>query len=654
MEQLVVEERLSECQTRWDFFQKHHWVAPQFSSSPILESWERCLRQSNPYEWLKPHIASGTTLQSFLKRNLAATCIAEAVLEDAYQFLESRRCCMLVTDETGCTMSIIGSQDLVDELRTLGIRKGAFWSEGRLGTNAINLSLHTHETTSLFAAQHFNIKLHSYSCHASPVFDEEGRARAALMLFTLVEDHKDSDAALVNSCAKEVASQLLIDKTLTESNQILCQRNAVLECMDDGVISWDKDERITFVNQVASEKLKLKKNQVLYKALCEVLTLPPALKNGLENRQKLSHLDVIVECQSDFVELLVTLRPLSDGGCLLFIHPLEEIRRIAQRQLGANADLSFDSLVAKSKKMKQVITLAKRAAKVKDPVLLRGESGVGKGQIAMALHNHSQFSEGPFLTVNCKSIAPENMLRTLFGTDDGEGVASKIELVNGGTLYLEQVEYLSSEAQSALLQTLKTNILVRDNSSRMIPVNFQLITSTHADLEQYVSKQNFRRQLYYAIGAIELMVPALRQRKDDIPDFIDRQMRRMKKRFGDEITMSDEAKDILCGYSWPGNIAELQNKVEKIVLNRRRNLIDIDDLPAQLLNNKVENESNQWDSSIQSLEAIERRAIKEAWEVFDGRINDIAAALKIGRTTLWRKLKKYEINKEDNEYSDVS
>ncbi|GLO60329.1 sigma-54-dependent Fis family transcriptional regulator [Vibrio sp. MACH09] len=649
LNQNMIEEMVADNLTRWDFFQKHHWVAPQFATSPILESWERCLRQSNPYEWLKPHVASGTTLQSFLKRNSTITCIAEAILEDAYEYLESRNCCLLVTDETGCTLSIIGSQQLIDELRTLGIRQGAFWSEGRLGTNAVNLCLHTHETTSLFAAQHFNIKLHDYSCHGSPVFDEEGRARASLMMFTRVEDHRDSDAALVNSCAKEVASQLLIDKTLTESNQILCQRNAVLECMDDGVISWDKDERITFVNLVASEKLQLKKDEVLYRPLREVITLPPALKNGLETRKKLSHLDVIIECQSDFVELLVTLRPLSDGGCQLFIHPLEAIRRLAQRQLGANADLSFDSLVANSKKMKQVITLAKRAAKVKDPVLLRGESGVGKGQIAMALHNHSLFNKGPFLTVNCKSIAPENMLRTLFGTDEGEGVASKIELVNGGTLYLERVEYLSGEAQSALLQTLKTNILVRDNSSRMIPVNFQLITSTSADLEQYVSKQNFRRQLYYAIGAIELMIPPVRQRKDDISGYIDRQMRRMKKRFGDDIAITDQAMEVLCAYSWPGNIAELHNKVEKIVLNRRRNLIDIDDLPEQLLSNKVDNDSESWDSSIQSLEAIERRAIKEAWEVFDGRINDIAAALKIGRTTLWRKLKKYEIGKEQSD-----
>ncbi len=285
MSRAPTDTKFTDIQTRWDFFQKHHWVAPQFATSPILESWERCLRQSNPYEWLKPHVAVGTTLDSFLKRNLAATCIAEAILEDAFQFLESRRCCFLVTDETGCTMSIIGHHEMIEELRTLGIKKGAFWSEGRLGTNAINLSLHTHETVSLFSAQHFNTKLHGYSCHASPVFDEQGRARAALMLFTMASEHKDSDAALVNSCAKEVASQLLIEKTLTQSNQILCQRNAVLECMDDGVISWDKDERITFINQVASEKLKLKKDLVLYKSLRDAITLPPALKNALEGEK---------------------------------------------------------------------------------------------------------------------------------------------------------------------------------------------------------------------------------------------------------------------------------------------------------------------------------------------------------------------------------
>jgi transcriptional activator for dhaKLM operon len=631
--------------TCWEFFQKHRWVAPEFTLSPILDSWERCIRQCSPYEWHKPNVASGSTLRSFINRNSEVVAISETVLEDAYRMLEPKECALLVTDATGCTLAILGAPNTIEAMHNLGFKQGAFWTEGRVGTNAVSLSLHTHEPCTIFAAQHFNQHLHKYGCHAAPIFNTEGRIKACLLLITHVDNYQKSDAALITSCAKEINSLLQLESSLSDSNMILSQRNAVLECMDDGIIAWDKDLRITLMNDQAAAKFKLEKERVIGTLLHKIIMLPPVIKSGIQARQKLSHLEITFECQGEFIESLVTLRPLNDGGFLFFIHPLETIRRFAQRHIGNNVELSFDSLVTHSKKMKKIQTIAKRAAKTKDPILLRGEDGVGKNKIALAMHHLSDNNKGPFLTINCKSIQPENMVKELLGTDDGEGQASKFELANGGTIYLEQVEFLCSEVQSALLQMLKTNLLMRANSNRMIPVNFHLITCTSADLEQYVNQGTFRRHLFYAISAVELNIPPLRQRKEDIVELIQRQIKRLEKRYNTQLSITDEAQEILYNYSWPGNISELQNKVEKIVLNRADDEITIDDLPNHFLAAPIEKDM-PGSPYIQSLEAIEKQAIQNAWEVFDGRINDIAAALQIGRTTLWRKLKKYNISQK--------
>lgn len=629
--------------TCWEFFQKHRWVSAEFTLSPILDSWKRCIRQTSPYEWHKPNVASGSTLSSFIQRSAEIIAIAETVLEDVYQMLDPRTCVMLVTDATGCTLSILGNDKIITDFNDLGFKKGAFWTEGRVGTNAVSLSLHTHEPASIFAAQHFNQHLHKYCTHAAPVFNTEGRLTACLLLITHVENYQQSDAALIASCAKETSTLLQLERNVSDANTLLGQRNAVLECMDDGIIAWDQDRHITLINNQAASTFNLDKDRVIGIQLEKLILLPPIIKSGIQARLKLSHLEITFESQGKFIEALVTLRPLHDGSFLLFLHPLETMRRFAQRHIGSNVELSFNSLVTNSKKMQKIQTIAKRAAKTNEPILLKGEDGVGKNKIAQAIHHLSDKNKGPFITINCKSITPENMLKELLGTDDGEGQASKFELASGGTIYLEQIEFLCTEMQSALLQILKTNLLMRTNSNRMIPVNFQLISCTSADLEQYINQDSFRRQLYYAISAVELDIPPLRQRKEDIIELIQRQLRRLEKRYNTRLSINDDALDVLYRYSWPGNISELQNKIEKIVLNRNDDMITTDDLPNQFLSSPIEKDM-YGTPYVQSLEAMEKQAIEKACEVFDGRTHDIAAALQISRTTLWRKLKKYNIN----------
>jgi transcriptional activator for dhaKLM operon len=292
--------------------------------------------------------------------------------------------------------------------------------------------------------------------------------------------------------------------------------------------------------------------------------------------------------------------------------------------------------------MRHVITVAKRAVKSRVPILLYGEEGVGKLGLAMAIHNESEFKAGPFITLNCGMLHPDNMDKEVLGYDEDKGQSSKFELAHGGTLYLENIEYLPSTLQSALLKMLKTGLVMRSDSQRLIPVNFQFIASAQSDLGLYVSQNRFSRQLYYEISIHEIDIPPLRNRKEDVRHIIQSLINEHGKANNTFISIDDKAMEALMNYSWKGNNSELKNKIEKILLHRKGHVIYFEELPDEIKNN-LHNGAGGTLPPLLSLDEVERQTIEQAWELYGGKMNEMAKALKIGRTTLWRKINKYGI-----------
>lgn len=629
-----------ELKKRWDFFQKHHWVAPEFLSSPVLKSWERCCKQSSPYKWMKPHIVSGYTLNSLLHRHRTTILVAGIVIEDTYALAEPGEMILAVTDDNGCMLSLVGHPTLIDELNQLGLKKGCFWNEGIIGTNAISLCLDQNAPVELLTAEHYNKHLHPYACAAAPFFDLNGKKCGAILLLKRAELHSKESLMIANACAREVELRLHITSEQLSTNNVLCQRNAVLECMDDGLLAWNEDMIITMINPQAAKAFNLPVNDIIGKNVHHVIRFSPVIMAGIEQRVKLVRKQITVEVLGEFIEALVTLRPLSDNSFLLLSHPLDKIRELAQRQIGRSANITFENLPAVSKKMRHVITVAKRAVKSRVPILLYGEEGVGKLGLAMAIHNESEFKTGPFITLNCGMLHPENMEKEVLGYDEDKGLPSKFELAHGGTLYLENIEYLPSTLQSALLKMLKTGLVMRSDSQRLIPVNFQLIASAQSDLGLYVSQNRFSRQLYYEISIHEIDIPPLRNRKEDVQHIIQTLISEHGKANNTYISIDDKAMEALMNYSWKGNNSELKNKIEKILLHRKGHVIYFDALPDEIKNN-LHNSAGGTLPPLLSLDEVERQTIEHAWELYGGKMNEMAKALKIGRTTLWRKINKY-------------
>ncbi|MFA0084642.1 dihydroxyacetone kinase operon transcriptional regulator DhaR [Vibrio sp. 10N.261.51.F12] len=627
---------------KWDFFQKHHWVSPDFMLSPILESWERCAKQSSPYNWSKPHIASGYTLKSLIKRNERVITSATTVIEDTYDLLRSEELVLFVTDDSGCVLFTVGHDALLREVSALGFKKGCFFSEGKIGTNAISLTLNTHLPTEVFAAEHFNRHLHCYATTAAPIFDTFGRLRGTISLFKKATEYTKENHVIIASCAKEIALQIHVQNEQETMNRLLNAYNATLECMDDGLLSWNEDNRITMANHQAEELLNFKTLDIIDKDIFSVVRFAPNIQRSIETHSMIRRKQTIVEVNGEFIESIVTLKPLVDGSNLLFIHPIDKIRELAQQQIGGNAKYTFANINAQSRGMKHVLTIAKRAVKSKAPILINGEEGVGKSDLAMAIHNESNAKNGPFITLNCRSLTSEAMVKEMLGFDDedGQGLPSKFELAHNGTLYLEKIEYLSPELQSVLLKLLKTGLVSRCDSARLIPVSFQLITSTSSDISEYVARRSFGRQLYYELSSNELSIPPLRKRKEDIEHLIMVIIHNYEKRHNVAVSIEKTVMDALVKFSWAGNNSELKSRMERILLNRNGNLITLSDIPEEIKHN-LSDEGSRDGKSILTLEDVEKKAIIQAWKVYDGKMQDMAKALDIGRTTLWRKIQKY-------------
>ncbi|MCY9871568.1 dihydroxyacetone kinase operon transcriptional regulator DhaR [Vibrio barjaei] len=630
---------------KWDFFQKHHWVSPEFMLSPILESWERCSKQSSPYNWSKPHIASGYTLKSLIKRNERVITCATTVIEDTYDLLRDEAVILFVTDDSGCVLFTVGHDDLLREVNELGLKKGCFFSEGKLGTNAISLTLNTHMPAEVFAAEHFNRHLHPYATTAAPIFDTFGRLRGTISLLKRAKEYSKENHVIISSCAKEIALQIHVQNEQENMNRLLNAHNATLECMDDGLLAWNDENRITMTNLQAERLLKFKTLDVIEKDIFSIVRFAPSILRSIEENSTIRRKQTTVEIGGEFIESIITLRPLVDGSKLLFIHPIDKIRELAQQQIGGSAKYTFANLNAQSKGMKHVITVAKRAIKSKAPILITGEEGVGKSDLAMAIHNESDFKDGPFISINCRSLTSEAMIREMLGYDDEDshGLPSKFELAHNGSLYLEKIEYLSPELQTVILKLLKTGLVSRSDSQRLIPVAFQLITSTTSDISEYVAQRSFGRQLYYEISSNELNIPPLRKRKEDIEQLVMMIITNYEKRHNVAVSIERTVMEALVQFSWQGNNSELKSRMERILLNRSSNMISLADIPEEIKHNSND-AMGKSGKQILTLEEVEKKAIIQAWNMFDGKMQDMAKALNIGRTTLWRKIQKYGLD----------
>jgi DNA-binding NtrC family response regulator len=307
-------------------------------------------------------------------------------------------------------------------------------------------------------------------------------------------------------------------------------------------------------------------------------------------------------------------------------------------------------LIAQSPAMQSVLDLVERVAPTDATLLIQGESGTGKEVIAKAVHHASPRAARPFVAVNCGAV-PETLLESeLFGYVRGAftGAATTklglFEEADGGTLFLDEIAEMPQALQVKLLRALQSGEVRRLGATQAATIDVRVIAATHGDLATLISRGTFREDLFYRLNVIQIVLPPLRDRREDIPALAEHFLGRSAGKLGRELRLSPRALERLLRYPWPGNVRELENAIERASILARSDTVEPDDLPPHVSAGLLLGPSPALPRPI-TLADAERALILETLERFGRSHSGAAEALGIGRTTLWRKLKEYGIDR---------
>jgi DNA-binding NtrC family response regulator len=343
-------------------------------------------------------------------------------------------------------------------------------------------------------------------------------------------------------------------------------------------------------------------------------------------------------------------KPFDPDELSLFIERLlstkvhREENVVSRELLGEDIKDGYDVFIAQSASMRAILAKIEEIAPSSAPILITGETGVGKDMVARAIHFRSDRSCGPFIAVNCGSLAESLLESELFGHEKGaftgavQARRGRLEMANNGTLFLDEVGEISPKMQVSLLRALEEKSFVRLGGSKPTGSDFRLITATHRDLPSLIKENQFRDDFYYRINVITIDVPPLRDRLDDVPVLAEYFLKRFSDETGKSLDgFTQRALDFLASYHWPGNIRELRNVVERAVVLSKGRIIGADELT--FLNPRSDPASKR----ASTLRELEISQIKATLESCNGNIVRASKQLGIDRSTLMRKIKRYKL-----------
>ena len=343
----------------------------------------------------------------------------------------------------------------------------------------------------------------------------------------------------------------------------------------------------------------------------------------------------------DYIE-----KPFCPERAELLVEKLVEHQELVEENLSLRQKLEdhyrFENIIAKSSKMQRLIELIKVVGKSNATVLITGESGTGKELVARAIHSQSHRRTKPFVAVSCAAL-PESLLESeLFGHEKGSFTGAyaqkkgKFEFANGGTLFLDEVGEMSANIQVHLLRVLEEKEFTRVGGNEPIRVDVRVISATNKDLRKAIEKQEFREDLYYRLNVVNIELPPLRERREDIPLLAEHFLNKFAMENQKEITgFSPEAMELMLGYDWPGNVRELENAIERAVILAKSSIITIADLPQENLSLAYSTTPRK------NLKAVEKGHILNILRETGENYSEAARILGISRMTLYNKAKEY-------------
>jgi len=334
----------------------------------------------------------------------------------------------------------------------------------------------------------------------------------------------------------------------------------------------------------------------------------------------------------------------------LDMHKVRSENLFLKKQLKKKDD--FKEIIGKSEEIQSVFNLVNKVADTDSTILVCGESGTGKELIAKAIHYRSSRANNPFVSINCGAL-PENLLESeLFGHVKGSFTGAirdkegMFKVASSGTFFLDEVGETSLAIQVKLLRVLQEREIIPVGGTAPIKVDVRLVAATNADLEKAVKEERFRADLYYRLNVIPILIPPLRDRRDDIVLLVDHFLRLASERSGKRRAMSREAMELLSNYDWPGNVRELENILERACILQDGDEIQVEDLPEKVRHHSHERRKVVMQETQMTLDELEKEYLISVLEETGWQKKKASSILGINASTLYRKIQRYDLSQE--------
>ncbi|MFQ5735397.1 MAG: sigma-54 interaction domain-containing protein [Thermodesulfobacteriota bacterium] len=432
--------------------------------------------------------------------------------------------------------------------------------------------------------------------------------------------------------------------------------DTILNNIADGVIVTGLDGNTIFINRAAINIIdKAGAQDLLSSAKCSEVfgqsgcTFGCLIKKTIQSGEALHNYEASFERGGRSVVLSVNTALLrdKDGAVIGGIEIFRDISIIKELKKELSNKYSFDNIVGRNHKMHQVFELLHEVAPTRATVLIEGETGTGKELIANAIHHNSTRAHEPFVKINCAALSEGLLESELFGHVKGaftgaiNNKVGRFELADKGTIFLDEIGDIPPKTQVKLLRVLQDGEFDRVGSSSTTTVDVRVISATNHDLKAMVERGEFREDLYYRLKVVPIHLPALRERKNDIPllvnHFIEKYNREMKR---DITNISPAVMELLLAYNYPGNIRELDHLIEHAFVRCQGKTLNAEHFPNDIKDIDL---INRVITDAEPLKALEREMIRKALNETGWKYKECAEKLKMSRTTLWRRMKELNI-----------
>lgn len=583
-----------------------------------------------------------------------------SVLDELANTLKDTQHVIVLADPKGRIFYSVGHRQVQDKLERINFRPGGAWSEDLAGSNGVGTPIALGRPEIVMGYEHYCQGWHPWVCYGAPIYDQSGQQILGSVDITgPVKSLNLEVLALAISVANSIKSGLSIMQYHRRELLRDIAKQKLQQWHSDGAIVLDENGFIVEFNAKAAKYLNLESSELLNKSIAKYI---PALSESIQRcyrTKKVVEINYHMQAKSGLmVPVRLHIEPMFKGdkclGTTLVMVNTAQNSAITNdakpRTLRPQSRFTFNNLKGNSQGIKNTIRLAKAAANdpLESNVLLYGETGTGKELLAHSIHSESKRCNGPFITVNCAAIPRELIESELFGYVAGaftganrNGQKGKFESAHNGTIFLDEINSLSMDLQAKFLRVLDSMEINRVGSTEPIQVNVRVIAAANELVNDAVEQGSFRSDLFHRLSVLEISIPKLMDRGDDIIELANEFLQKECLASGRGcISLSPEVKTIMKNYHWPGNIRELNNICTRWVLTVAGNTVTNDDIPEKLKINANKSSSTEviFNSGMANdMRSINDELIKQTLIKTDNNISKAARILGIDRTTIYRR-----------------